>query len=281
MWDHLTSGFSPPLPGDENLILRSLPGGGKTTFLMSDPNTLHLCGELQGASWVVGSRCETDFLGDWKRFDYNMNLLEQDARKNGEKKRFRSVSLDTIGQIIESVFAPHWCELNKVKEIEGFDHGKLAKYVMYWLRKINQWGYAWHLGDHILTQRVTVNKTEKIVTESVLTQSIRKLIDQECSQILTLELRDIRTDENGKALPIDQWRKECWATTKPGSKTSLANPKARVWIPQEFKIPSVEEDPEGYGFLAYEAVYNKAIERMQAVEDSVRSGTPEVVAANS
>lgn len=276
MWEHLTTGFNPPLPGDENLVVRSLPGGGKTTFFAGDPNTLLLSGEPQGSSFIVGARCGFDTCKSWEDFERNVQALEQDAKANGDDRRFRSVTFDTIGQFIEKIFSPKWCSLNGVKEVEGFDFAKLAKFVMYWLRKLNEMGYAWHVSDHVLSQRVTVGKTEKIVVESVLSQSIRKLIDQECSQIITLELRDIRTDSKGKMLPVDQWTKECWATTKPGNDTSLANPKARVWIPQEFKVPSIEDDPNGYGFLAYEKVFAEAVERMSKIDASVRADASNV-----
>lgn len=272
MWDFLTKPFEPPSATKANLIIRGRPGTCKTSFLLSNKDTLTTSYEAQGADWVVGKQGEFELVQDWETFNKLMTLLEKDAKDNGDARRFWAVGIDTAAQWLDKIMFPQWCKLNGVKEVEGFDFAKAAKFAMMYLRKLNQWGYAWHLTDHILDKVISTGTSEKVVTESVLTQSFRKLIDGECSHILTFELRNVTTGPDGRALPVDKRFKECWVTTQPGRRTSLENPKARVWLPQEFRIPSVEVDPKCYGWLAYDQAHEAAVERMKEVNEVALAG---------
>lgn len=235
-WDDLEPCFNPPGPAETNIVLRSKPGIGKTTLLAGNPTALMVSCETGGAEAAVGSRARQKILREWPDFHDLMARLETDAKEDA--RQFTTVCIDTIGQFAEKFAYPYWCSKNGCTEVEGFDWPKAAKFLMNFLRKLNNMGYAWHVTDHLIDKVIkSTTGAEKIITESVLPNTLIKLLDQECSYILTLELVQETKDARGQSLPLDKRPWKCIASTKPGRKTSLANPKTRIWLPDTFEVP--------------------------------------------
>lgn len=232
--DGAKNGFDPGQSYEANYVIRGKPGTGKTTIACGCPYAVHGDCDPSGAGrFVVNGRSQRVGIRDAAMFDAFIKELIEDATKKGDDRRFKVVILDPAGQIL-NFCRQLMCKKLGVTDIEGFDHGKVASLFRKYLLDLNAVGYYWILIDHELDTRMPKSGgTEIILTEPLLPQSINKFVEQDCHHILTMKLEpeSVAVKDN-KGLLRQETKLTHRITTKPGRKTSLANPKARIWLPE-------------------------------------------------
>lgn len=268
-WSNLESGFKPGSAAEALYVLRGLPGVGKTSFASGCPNSLLLdCDPQAGGRYAVGARAERATVNNWASFLKVFDNLMKDAKTNGAERRFKTVIIDPAG-----IFLQHCREETKrrlgVAEIEGFDHGKVANLFREKLLDLAYAGYYWIVIDQ-LVKRTALQKggSEAVFVEALLPQSAVKYMELDCHHILTMSLKPVMVDEigaNGKKTQKMQMSGRV-LETKPGtSKTSIANPKSRVWLPEAIDIPF---GTSAKSWDAFSAAYDTAVHEMAAYQDA-------------
>jgi len=261
-WSDLEKGFRPGTAAEALYVLRGLPGVGKTSFAMGCPNSLMLdCDPQQGSKYVVGPRSESRPVTSWASFTKEFDRLMKDAKTNGKERRFKTVIIDPAG-----IFLNHCREETKrklgVTDIEGFDHAKVAGLLREKTLDLAYAGYYWIIIDQ-LVRRTALQKggTETVYNEALLPQSANKYLELDCHHILTMSLKSVTETVmvNGKPVMRASMSGRI-IETKPGTaKTSIANPKSRVWLPESIDIP---KGNAASSWDVFSAAYDKAVQEM-------------------
>ncbi len=265
-WDNLEEGFDPGLPHQAFYVVRGKPGTGKTTLVCGCPDSLHLdCDPMSGGKYVVRGRAKRRPVTSWAEWCRERDRLIEDAKVNKDKRRFKAIIIDPAGHFYGYCMESVKQKLG-VEEITGFEYGDVAREMRReWLKLLNA-GYGVFLTDHIVSRFALVKGSsgEQQIDEALLPNSVVKLLEQDCHHVITTVLEPARVDEvdpkTGKSIARTKL-KYVW-TTKPGRKTSLANPKSRVWLPEVFtNVPQVGTAADLWDHFADE--WSKAVKVMQ------------------
>lgn len=267
-WSHTESGFDPGEPWEAFYVIRGKPGSRKTSFVAGIPRSLILSFDRKGANFAIGSRAERSNCFDWKSYCLNHDMLMNDAAKNGDGRRFVVVSFDPAG--LFHLLCKAEMERKLGCEIEGFDWAKVASLFREKLLDLSRAGYYWNVCDHLLTKVLKLQGGgEKEITEPLMPASVNGKLDQDCSYVLTFGTTSdssVVMDPKTKKRVTTQTHK-FEITTRPGKRTSMTNPKARVWLPTTFEIPnSCRTSAEMYDY--YCEVYRTAVREMQSLDEA-------------
>lgn len=267
-WSDVKKGFDPGKASQAFYLVRGKPGVGKTTFASGIEESLLVdCDPAEGGKYVVGPRAERKSVRSWEQFEEIHARLKKDAIENKDKRRFKTVIIDPAGQLLTFCRDRIKKKLG-VDEITGFDHGTVASLFREKYLDLLNHGYYLVITDHEIDMRsLQKGGIEKIVTEALLPQSITKYLEQDCHHILTLTLDHVTRDvidpvtKKPKLDKVLTFR----ITTRPGKRTSIANPKARVWLPEVLEdLPQVGDASKLWDHFA--AQYDKAVAAMRSVD---------------
>lgn len=260
-WSDLKQGFAPGEPWASFYVIRGKPGVGKSTLAYGIPDSVVAdMDPAEGGKYVVGARAKRKRITTWAELQEFKAKLKADA---GPNATFKVVILDPAGQLL-TLCRHRIKEKLKVEDIEGFDHGKVNSLFREQYLDLINWGYYPVIIDHEVDIRMLQKGgSEKIVTEALLPGGITKYLDQDCHHTLTMTLtpsvvsvKDAKTGRERAATHLT-----FGITTKPGRRTSLVNPKTRIWLPEELKdIPQTGDASVVWDHFAAEC--HKAIAKM-------------------
>lgn len=262
-WGNLETGFQPGRAHEGLYIVRGLPGTGKTTFASGCPDSLLIdCDPQHGGKYVMGGRAARANVTNWDEFDKLHKTLLKDAKENKDGRRFKMVIVDPASLFLNHCRAA-MCKKLGVPEIDGFDHGKVANLFREKLLDLAYNGYYWIVVDQLM-RRTALAKAggEAVFTEALLPNSVVKYLEADCHHILTISLQPQAVTENVNGKPVQRMTMTGRIVeTKPGTqKTSIANPKSRVWLPEKFNLPNANSAAI---WDSFSATYDKAVADMQ------------------
>jgi len=234
----LTKGFHPRPFESLRWLIKAQGGWGKSTFLSSIPNCLHLDIE-GGAHSVVNSQADRvpDEGGlSWEDLCGPEGLLNallqdgKDSRGDPSKLPWRVLAFDTIDAMF-NLFAANFCNRNNPagKDLEsvgeygkdGAGYGLVYARLVKVLTSLESYGYALVLACHEKERQVTqkVKNEERTITvvRPVLGESIAKLLEAraDISAVLRPKFREI--EEPGRKVQLPDGK----TTILPGKKKTV------------------------------------------------------------
>lgn len=267
-WSGLERGFSPGEPGDALYLLRGFAGTGKTSFACGFPKSLLIdCDPMNGGKYVVGGSAERERVNSWDKLDDITKRLEADTRINGANRRFNMVIIDPTS-IFQTFIAAAVMKKFGLESIEGFDHGKVGKAVRDFLFRLTDAGYYWTVVDQ-LTRRFALSKNgETPVTEALLNTSTTKYLENDCHHILTMTLvPESKTVTEGGKTKVVTTTKRVLETKPSFNKTTIANAKSRVWLPEKIELPT---GTAADMYREFKRVYDEAASVMVTADQNSR-----------
>ena len=221
-----------------------------------------------GGRYVVNPRSDRLQVSSHDEYMAVHKTLLADAEANGPDRRYDVVIWDPGGGFLG--FANEYTRKQLgVEEITGFDHNKVAANMRNMWLELLRAGYWLLMTDHLRKKLISkTGEKEEIVTEALLPASVLKYLEQDCHHIFTLGLEWIPVTVVDPKSGKEKMDKKLLyhVSTRPGRRTSLANPKTRVWLPEEFpEWPQSGDSSELWD--AYDAIFQKSITAMATHND--------------
>jgi len=271
----ITSGYAPRPPEKLRLFVVGPEGEGKTTFVLSIPNSLTLDFE-GGADAIPGGRGARVTIQGYEHYEHILKKLMEDG--NGAKKRrFTRVNIDT-GDEWTSLIADQLALEHNVEDIS--EYGSKGKG---WnLLKTRCWshlyglymaGYAWTVIGHLTTETITdpctgqeMTRPKPIIFPSLAAQIVRnsdfyvtiymlEKTEQETETIVVRGKEIVKPKKNGLKI-IRHWILDSRAV--PGSGVGKA--RGVPAMPTKIEIPLIG------GWDKFSGEYNKAVEKARKGE---------------
>ena len=276
----LRTGFHPPDAQHTRLVITGQPGGGKSTFLNSNPHLVMLDPE-RGGDTVADPRAmrftpppgtppeELDkaYLGFVDRII---------ARHKKGATDIQMIGIDTGDKLI-SIFQKVLCLQSNVVDVGdvGGGHGKgyfmVRDSIFGMLDKAYQAGLGWAIILHTKTRYVQVGDTERPVASLSISDSYKAAAFQECEHMMSMErgmetvkgkpeVKIIRGKEITKPGRMETRKVRKLKTNPGGTGGGTSDVKVRVPLEDEMVIPEIG------GWDVFVSAYDRAVASLQEGE---------------
>jgi len=274
----VTRGFE-PCPADKlNILIVAKYGEGKTTFIMSRPDTLCLSFE-DSAHFVPSPRAARLTIRSWQDWASIRNLLEQEQKK----PTFKCVAFDTIDDFVDVIDRElalrYTTEKRKLVTITEYGDGGagysiIKNAVRRELDTLSRWGYARMATSHIVEKSARIGGVDTLIERISVFPSIRDILVGKVEYCLALEKQTVSESiKVPRELKLGGDKTKTIVDVKMESRdivvlTSKCGPgipvKSRVTLPPSLEVPP----PDGWQVLA--DAYNKACEEKKQLEKETK-----------
>jgi hypothetical protein len=276
------SGFNPGDSEGLRMIVETLPGRGKTQFLMSCPNQLVL--DFDGAAHeAVAHRCSYIRVTSWEQYLDVKGALLDDAKTS--KRPFKRIAFDTVDRFLRLLDHGLVSELNNRRAAakppkpalrsileygeSGAGYAKLTAGLIAELTELERAGYAYLLSCHMKIKDLDSGaKERRSVMPPNTMDALVGLVDIKCRMYRSSENKVINTGKftitevKGRKIkrPVTETRKvyKYWLGLMPTS------PEDEEYEDTKRRIPSFEgiiEIPLTDGWAAFASAYAEAVEK--------------------
>jgi len=289
----VANGFNPTPTNGMNVILEALPGHGKTTLLMSRPETIVMdfdraCGN------VIAPRAAYVPLSNYTDYEAVKTALLEDAAAGHPP--FKCVAFDTADTFLQVLDRHMLVALNASRTsnkldsiyefgLQGAGYIKMGNALIRELIDYSSAGYAWTLACHMRVRTETIGETKVVERRCSMAPSIMEMLvkhaevkarlyrsmeDEPVKETRTISLPGGKTKTIKADTGKTELRTRHWLCLMPTKVEEDDDTKHRL-----FGLQGVLEIPLTDGWNEFEKAYKLAVaEALKLDSENARQSAP-------